>query len=77
MRGISIDKNVKPRRSGMAILLTDLRRNVLRLGTWLAGCSERAKQRRTLASLTDHALRDIGLTRADIEAEIDKPGWRP
>ncbi|HEY4164364.1 MAG TPA: DUF1127 domain-containing protein [Dongiaceae bacterium] len=77
MRGIPIDKKAKPRRAGIVIFLADLRRSVLRLETWLADCSERAKQRRALASLTDHALRDIGLTRVDIEAEIDKPGWRP
>ncbi|GAB2177889.1 DUF1127 domain-containing protein [Dongia sp. agr-C8] len=36
----------------------------------------RARQRRDLAALSDHALRDIGLTRRDVEAEIGKPFWR-
>jgi uncharacterized protein YjiS (DUF1127 family) len=41
--------------------------------TWL----DRARQRRRLAELSDHMLRDIGLTRADVWAEVDKPFWRP
>ena len=38
---------------------------------------ERARQRRQLAELSDHMLRDIGVTRADAWAETDKPFWRP
>jgi uncharacterized protein YjiS (DUF1127 family) len=37
---------------------------------------ERARQRRQLRSLSDHMLRDIGLGRGDVEAEISKPFWR-
>jgi uncharacterized protein YjiS (DUF1127 family) len=37
---------------------------------------ERARQRRELQQLGDHMLKDIGLTRADVEAEISKPFWR-
>jgi uncharacterized protein YjiS (DUF1127 family) len=37
---------------------------------------ERARQRRQLAELSDHMLRDIGLTRADAWAEAEKPFWR-
>jgi len=37
----------------------------------------RARQRRQLVELSDYMLRDIGLTRADAEAEADKPFWRP
>ena len=40
--------------------------------SWL----ERMHQRRQLAQLSDHMLKDIGLTRADVEAEISKPFWR-
>lgn len=40
--------------------------------SWL----ERARQRRQLAELGDHMLKDIGLTRADVEAETSKPFWR-
>lgn len=38
---------------------------------------ERARQRRHLCSLSDHMLRDLGLGRADVEAEVSKPFWRP
>jgi uncharacterized protein YjiS (DUF1127 family) len=37
---------------------------------------ERARQRRHLQSLSDHMLRDLGLTRADVLAEGSKPFWR-
>jgi uncharacterized protein YjiS (DUF1127 family) len=38
---------------------------------------QRARDRRQLESLSDHMLRDIGLTRADVFAEAAKPFWRP
>jgi uncharacterized protein YjiS (DUF1127 family) len=37
---------------------------------------ERARQRHHLEYLSDHMLRDIGLTRADVLAEITKPFWQ-
>jgi uncharacterized protein YjiS (DUF1127 family) len=37
---------------------------------------QRSQQRRQLQSLSDHMLRDIGLTRADVFAESSKPFWR-
>jgi uncharacterized protein YjiS (DUF1127 family) len=39
--------------------------------------AERASQRRALAALDDPALKDIGVSRADAEAEAAKPFWRP
>jgi uncharacterized protein YjiS (DUF1127 family) len=44
-----------------------------RLLTW----QERAEQRQYLARLDDWMLRDIGLSRADVASETDKPFWRP
>ena len=41
--------------------------------TW----SDRMRQRRHLAELDDRLLQDIGVSRADIEAEISRPFWRP
>jgi uncharacterized protein YjiS (DUF1127 family) len=38
--------------------------------------AERAAERRHLAELNDHLLRDIGVTRADIDAVSTKPFWR-
>jgi uncharacterized protein YjiS (DUF1127 family) len=37
---------------------------------------ERVRQRRHLGELSDHMLKDIGLSRADVESEIAKPFWR-
>jgi len=42
-----------------------------RLGRW----HELAQQRRQLASLSDNALHDLGLSRADIVSEADRPFW--
>jgi uncharacterized protein YjiS (DUF1127 family) len=41
--------------------------------TWF----DRARQRRQLGELSDHMLRDIGLSRTDVWAESSKPFWRP
>lgn len=38
--------------------------------------SERHRMRRGLAALSDHALRDIGLSRDDVMSEAEKPFWR-
>jgi uncharacterized protein YjiS (DUF1127 family) len=38
---------------------------------------ERARQRRQLAAMDDYLLKDIGLTRADVDHEAGKPFWRP
>jgi uncharacterized protein YjiS (DUF1127 family) len=42
------------------------------VSTWLG----RARDRRALAALDDRTLRDIGLTRCEIEAEIARGRWR-
>ena len=41
----------------------------------LALASGRYRQRRDLADLTDEQLRDVGLTRRDVERECAKPFW--
>jgi uncharacterized protein YjiS (DUF1127 family) len=43
------------------------------LFTW----QRRRVDRLRLQSLDDHMLRDIGLSRADVDAEATKPFWRP
>ena len=43
----------------------------------LAVWRERARQRRVLAAMDDHLLKDIGLTRIDVDQETGKPFWRP
>lgn len=37
---------------------------------------ERVRQRRHLAELDDRLLRDIGLSRAEVEQEISRPFWK-
>jgi uncharacterized protein YjiS (DUF1127 family) len=49
------------------------------MAVFLRGVAEsfrRARQRRDLAALSEHNLRDIGLSRSDVEIEIGKPFWR-
>jgi uncharacterized protein YjiS (DUF1127 family) len=43
------------------------------LGRWTA----LYRQRHHLAELDDRMLRDIGLSRGDVQIEIEKPFWRP
>ena len=42
----------------------------------LAQGFNRTRQRRDLAALSDYSLRDIGLSRTDVEFELRKPFWR-
>jgi uncharacterized protein YjiS (DUF1127 family) len=37
---------------------------------------ERTQQRRALQRFDDRMLRDIGLSRSDVEYEVSKPFWR-
>jgi uncharacterized protein YjiS (DUF1127 family) len=46
---------------------------------FLRGVAEsfrRSRQRRDLSALSDYHLRDIGLSRTDVDAETRKPFWR-
>jgi uncharacterized protein YjiS (DUF1127 family) len=43
---------------------------------WILRCAERSDERRTLAQLNDWELRDIGIARAEADAEADKWCWR-
>ena len=60
-------------RAGARPGLHIVQRAVDLLLTW----QHRARERQQLQSLSDHMLRDIGLTRADVFAEASKPFWRP
>jgi uncharacterized protein YjiS (DUF1127 family) len=53
----------------IAAIVGDL---VTTLLVWL----ERARERRQLLALSDHALQDFGASRADAVCEGDKPFWR-
>jgi uncharacterized protein YjiS (DUF1127 family) len=45
-------------------------------GVLIARWIERSRQRKALAGLDDHQLRDIGITRVDAARECDKPFWK-
>lgn len=47
-----------------------------RISTTLTAMRVNARQRRELAELSEYALRDIGLSRAQVVAELAKPAWR-
>jgi uncharacterized protein YjiS (DUF1127 family) len=49
---------------------------VFSISRQLSAWAETAKQRRELAELSYRDLRDIGLSRHDVEAELRKPFWR-
>jgi uncharacterized protein YjiS (DUF1127 family) len=67
--GLRFDRARRVRVPSLAVRLRNAVDLVL---TW----HERARQRRHLQSLSDHMLRDLGLTRADVLAEASKPFWR-
>jgi uncharacterized protein YjiS (DUF1127 family) len=60
-------------RFGARLAARDAARVLGALSTW----QERSRQRHLLASLPDRMLKDMGLTRADVEAEVRKPIWVP
>ncbi|WP_448203577.1 DUF1127 domain-containing protein [Azospirillum sp. sgz302134] len=43
---------------------------------WFAQLWRQRRERAELLSLTDHELRDIGITRYDALAEAQKPFWK-
>ena len=47
-----------------------------RLAASLERWRQRQEQRKSLAMLNDHLLRDIGLTSEDVREEMKKPFWR-
>ena len=44
---------------------------------WLGQCRVRAAERRALSRLTEWKLKDIGISRAEAGAEVEKWPWRP
>jgi uncharacterized protein YjiS (DUF1127 family) len=56
-----------PRRLRWFLLLQE------RIAVW----RRRARERKRLAEMSDYALKDIGLSRADAWQEYSKPFWRP
>lgn len=46
-----------------------------RLLAWLCGCQRRHAERQTLSEMDDWQLRDIGVTRAELERELARWPW--
>lgn len=38
--------------------------------------TDRMRERRQLDGLGDHLLKDLGVSRAEVEREVNKPFWR-
>lgn len=69
-----LSRRPPPRRRPNWRWVTESARGVLDLLLLWQG---RYAQRRHLLELSDHQLKDIGLTHADIEQEAAKPVWWP
>jgi uncharacterized protein YjiS (DUF1127 family) len=55
-----------------AVLAARIRPVAEAIGIWV----ERKRTRRRLSHLSDHMLKDIGLSRTDRTQEAEKPFWR-
>ncbi|MGH6896953.1 MAG: DUF1127 domain-containing protein [Geminicoccaceae bacterium] len=75
MTGSFVPQTSSGRRVPGAAASVVLPERLNRLARTLLLWHERARQRRHLQYLSDHMLRDIGLSRADVLAEADKPFW--
>jgi uncharacterized protein YjiS (DUF1127 family) len=53
-----------------------LRLVALRVIARLLEWQERSRQRAMLATIDEHLLRDLGLTRSEAQEEYQKPFWR-
>ena len=52
------------------------RRTVVAVLDLALAWQDRARARHYLAMIDDHMLRDIGISRADVQRECNKPFWR-
>jgi uncharacterized protein YjiS (DUF1127 family) len=57
-------------------LRSALRSSVIRMVEAFLAWHDRARERRALMELSDHMLRDIGISRAEAHDEAAKPFWR-
>ena len=48
---------------------------MVRVAIWLEAGLEKSRSRRALQELSDHQLKDIGLSRADAFRECNRPFW--
>ena len=70
------DEHLAPRRRPIRRFAAGLAALLPRLAELIQTWQQRGRQRRQLDYLGDHMLKDIGMSRADIEREVSKPAWR-
>ena len=70
-------KHMSPMGTGWRTGARKAWRAVLRGIEILSLAMDRARQRRALAGLDDRMLKDIGISRYDVEREIRKRPWQP
>lgn len=66
----------RPARNAGISLLHRLQQGAVDVLLRLAAAERERRERRQMAELCDATLRDLGLSRADIWGELDKPVWR-
>jgi len=72
---------MKKQQKGYALVMREQQSTASRAPYWrrllalLAHWHRLAAQRRRLASLSEATLKDIGLTRVDVEQEFNRPFW--
>ena len=74
--GYMLDRTAQGPHLTVQSVLVALARSATRGLDQLLEWQNRARQRRQLASLENHMLKDLGLSRADVARESSKPFWR-
>ena len=69
-------RTAKPLRPSLWRSLPGPMEVLIRLADLLATWEQRARERRHLAEMSDHMLKDLGISRADAQHESAKPVWR-
>jgi uncharacterized protein YjiS (DUF1127 family) len=72
LRNANLTVGYPPRSHGSAGIVEHVAAALRLVRLW----RRRVRDRALLAAFDDRMLRDIGVTRADVTREIDKPFWR-
>jgi uncharacterized protein YjiS (DUF1127 family) len=70
--GERVERDYASNKSRLEYSVSFLHRFIVLLKIW----RQCLRDRRELAAMDDRSLRDIGLTRYDVELELRKPFWR-